>query len=135
MHAALHGHHGDPLDHADNQPSSMLQCSRTRKVRNFLVINTCGATEFIRKRAQARAQHQRNLWPQLGFGTDKLCRALRPLKNIRAAGFLSRRALHSSTLTIDADIRFAIVPASIARKPSRASSSRLLGASALIPPI
>src|SRR5215470_13159444 len=36
---------------------------------------------------------------------------------------------------IDADIKFAIVPASMARKPRRARSPRRLGASAPIPPI
>src|SRR5207245_2560346 len=42
---------------------------------------------------------------------------------------------HSNIPTIEADIRLAIVPASMARMPSRASSLRLLGASAPIPPI
>src|SRR5579864_5719953 len=37
--------------------------------------------------------------------------------------------------TIEADIRFAIVPASMARMPRRASSGFLLGASAPMPPI
>src|SRR5689334_20698808 len=41
----------------------------------------------------------------------------------------------TSKLTIDADIRFAMVPASMARKPSFANSERLLGASAPMPPI
>ena len=36
---------------------------------------------------------------------------------------------------IEADIRLAIVPASIARTPSRASSPLLFGASAPMPPI
>ncbi len=37
--------------------------------------------------------------------------------------------------TIDADIRFAMVPAIMARKPSFARSPRRFGASALMPPI
>src|SRR5215472_12961732 len=40
-----------------------------------------------------------------------------------------------SNPTIDADIKLAIVPAIIARKPSLANSSRLFGASAPMPPI
>src|SRR5260370_24253 len=36
---------------------------------------------------------------------------------------------------IEADIRFAIVPASMARKPSLANSPRLFGARAPMPPI
>jgi hypothetical protein len=44
-------------------------------------------------------------------------------------------AYFSRIPTIDADIRFAMVPAIMARKPSLASSPRLLGASALMPPI
>src|SRR4029077_3815285 len=43
--------------------------------------------------------------------------------------------LRMSRPTIEADIRLAMVPAIIARKPSLASWSRLLGASAPIPPI
>lgn len=42
---------------------------------------------------------------------------------------------YSSIPAIDAEIRFAMVPASMARKPRRASSLLLLGASAPMPPI
>jgi hypothetical protein len=48
---------------------------------------------------------------------------------------LARNSYRNSTLTIDADIRFAMVPASIDRRPSRARSRRRFGASAPIPPI
>src|SRR5580700_2833786 len=41
----------------------------------------------------------------------------------------------SKTETIEADIRLAIVPASMARNPNRARSFRRLGASAPMPPI
>ncbi len=41
----------------------------------------------------------------------------------------------TSKPTIDADIRLAMVPASMARKPSFANSERLFGASAPMPPI
>ena len=46
-----------------------------------------------------------------------------------------RRYERSKMPTMLADIRLAIVPASIARKPSLAKSWRRLGASALNPPI
>ena len=50
--------------------------------------------------------------------------------------FAAAAALIDSMIpTIDADIRFAIVPATIARMPSRARSAFLFGASAPIPPI
>lgn len=42
---------------------------------------------------------------------------------------------YSSMPAIDADIKFAIVPASMARTPRRANSCFLLGARAPIPPI
>ena len=44
-------------------------------------------------------------------------------------------AAYSSMPAIEADIKFAIVPASMARIPSRASSPFLFGASAPMPPI
>jgi hypothetical protein len=44
-------------------------------------------------------------------------------------------AYFSKIPTIEADIRFAMVPAIMARKPSLASSPRLFGARALMPPI
>jgi hypothetical protein len=43
--------------------------------------------------------------------------------------------LYNNIPAIDADIKFAIVPASMARTPSRASSLRLFGARAPMPPI
>ena len=42
---------------------------------------------------------------------------------------------YSSMPAIEADIKLAIVPASMARTPSLANSPRLLGASAPMPPI
>jgi hypothetical protein len=45
------------------------------------------------------------------------------------------KAQRNKMPTIEADIRFAMVPAIMARNPSLASSLRLLGASALMPPI
>ncbi len=59
---------------------------------------------------------------------------------IRPAGACAQAAMSQelyeiSIPAIEADIRFAMVPASIARKPSRASSPRLFGASAPMPPI
>ena len=42
---------------------------------------------------------------------------------------------YKSIPAMEADIKFAMVPASMARSPSRASSPFLLGASAPIPPI
>ena len=58
-------------------------------------------------------------------------------KSLSQEEVLSRIAMmaYSSMPAIDADIRFAIVPASIARMPSRASSPFLFGASAPMPPI
>ncbi len=45
------------------------------------------------------------------------------------------RGYWSKMPTIEADMRLAMVPAIMARKPSLASSPRLFGASALMPPI
>ena len=45
------------------------------------------------------------------------------------------RVAHSNMPAIEADIKFAMVPASMARTPSRANSRFLFGASAPIPPI
>jgi hypothetical protein len=44
-------------------------------------------------------------------------------------------AAYSSMPAMEADIMLAIVPASMARRPSRASSPFLLGANAPMPPI
>jgi hypothetical protein len=48
---------------------------------------------------------------------------------------LKRKCGYNNIPAIDADIRFAIVPASMARTPSLASSPRLFGARAPMPPI
>ena len=62
-----------------------------------------------------------------GQESTKLFHEGSPLSNVMWA--------YSSMPAMEADIRFAMVPASMARIPSRASSPFLFGASAPMPPI
>src|SRR3984957_1060623 len=138
MHPALHCRHNDTFDFADDQSSRMSYRRRFREAWNFLVRNPGRLRQFIRESAQARTQYQHDLRPQLclgeyefrgAFGLREFARPRRPLLR-------SVSCAHDSMIpTIDADIRFAIVPAALARIPSRARSAFLFGASAPMPPI
>ena len=98
---------------------------------------------------QAPATERINLGPKLDKPRIGLPKGMRPghrtqdvasnvstewLLSVSFQGVIAARYC-SRIPTIEADIRFAIVPAIMARKPSLASSPRLFGASALMPPI
>ena len=156
MHAALHARNSDAVHFSDHQPALVSNGRGLRKMWNLRVGNLCGLSKIIRERSEPRPQYQRNLRPQRRARENKLRRGFSAFE---FAGSLRTRRLHifrrcnlprrGSTLapnffsalghvripTMDADIRFAMVPASIARMPSFARLPRCSGASAPIPPI
>src|ERR1700680_1955473 len=133
MDAALHPRPRDPAGLADHQSPGVPHGGRNRKAGNLRVWDARRVVQVVRKSAQARAEHQANARPQFRFAENEFRRAYGARD---VAGDFVFSLLHGSMIpTIEADIRLAIVPASMARIPSRASSSFLFGASAPMPPI
>src|ERR1700683_2893618 len=135
MDAPLHRGNSDTGRFAAHEPPSMANGRRTRKVRDAAVVNARRALQFVREAAQSAAQHHTNARPQLGAGKNELGSAFGTREFERRLGRARTRRLHRNIPTMEAESRFAMVPASIARMPSFASSLRLFGASAPIPPI
>src|SRR6185437_6233668 len=116
---------------SDREPAGMPWNRRARESRNFLVRDSRGGIQFVGERAEARAEDQRNFRPQFRFRQNKFCGARGLGKFIQARGRFGSRGVHRSMIpTSDADIRLAIVPASMERMPRRANSPFLFGASA-----
>src|ERR1700685_2744649 len=106
-------------------------------MRYLPIGNLFSLFEFIRERPKAGAQHERDLGPQSRTRKDELGGGFRPLvfpviprgtrhllcrggtlANRRAFRFVLFSFLHHVSIpTNDADIRLAMVPASIARIP------------------
>ena len=122
MHASLHHRHRYVSHFADDHAPRVPDRRGMRKVRNLLVVEARGVSYFVRERAQAAAQHQSDARTQLGFSENEFCGAFGAHKIL--AGFRLRRSgfTHFRNIpTMDADIRFAMVPASMARMPNFAS--------------
>src|SRR5580700_3645058 len=136
MDAALHHCHFDAAYLADDELACVTYGCGARESRNFLIWDFCCAGKLVSKSAETRAKNQCNLGAELCFRKDEFCSTLGPReftvpRRCRRAGL--RHC--NMTPTIDADIRLAMVPHSIARSPSRARSVRLFGARAPMPPI
>src|SRR5216684_8236825 len=137
MDAALHPRDFDAINLADNELPGVADCGGAREVRDFCVRNAGGSGEFIGESAEAGAEDERDFWTELGFflneaggrfGADELRVCFR-----RGRTFC--RGTHVRIPTMQADIRLAMVPASMARMPNLASWLRCSGASAPMPPI
>src|SRR3974390_3654555 len=91
--------------------------------------------KFVCKCSQTRSKYKGNLWPYLCLFFQKFGRAFRLC--ILRISFTLGGLLHAHVRipTMHADIRFAIVPPSIARLPHFARLPLCSGASAPIPPI
>src|ERR1700722_1448773 len=137
MYAALHRRDRDTFYFPNHQASGVANCRRAWKIGDFFVRDPNCVCQLIRERAKSRAQHERDLRTQLCFRQDEFRGAFgsRIFRAMSPGGLRSSRTHRSITPTIDADIRFAIVPAIMARIPRRASSPFLLGESAPMPPI
>ena len=122
MHAALHHRHRRVRHFADHHAPRVADRGGPRKIRDFLVVNARGAREFIRKRAQSAAEHQADARAKLGFRQDEFRGALGAQKFLAWFGLCRSGCAHFRKIpTIEADIRFAMVPASMARMPNFAS--------------
>src|SRR5205807_901896 len=112
---------------SDHQLPGVAYGAGAGKVGNLGIGNRMGIIELFRERPQAGAQHQHHPGLDVDLLSDEFS---------RLAGLLifvwresSRGRSHQAPLginmpTMAADIKFAMVPAIIARKPSRASSPR-----------
>src|SRR5688572_13777094 len=109
---------------AGDQLAGMPHDARGREMRNVAVRNGDRAAEMIREVAESRTEHDGDI----GVAT-----ILRP----QPLGGFGRlfECTHNKKPTMMAVTKLASVPASIARKPSRARSLRRVGASAPMPPI
>jgi hypothetical protein len=127
-----------PFGIADREGNVYVSDSGLRAV---LVYDSTGKFIHYLKKLRARESYfdapRGYVADSRGCVTPKLFSALSapPQRPLRLRAFLFRTQIYNSIPAIDADIKFAIVPASIARTPSRASSPFLLGASAPMPPI
>ena len=122
MHAPLHGCNGDISHFADHHAPRVSDGRRARKVRDFFVVDARGVREFIGERTEAAAEHQADARTQLRLRQNKFCGAVGAQKILTWFCFCRPGCAHFRNIpTIEADIRFAIVPASIARMPNLAS--------------
>src|SRR5580704_4123770 len=97
----------------------MADRGRDRPIRNPGVRDLERVREFLGESAQSAAQHHRH---------TRFAAGLR-------ANIIDRGLHYSSMPAMQADIKFAMVPAATAFNPSRARSDFRVGASAPIPPI
>src|SRR5579884_802397 len=130
MDTTLQNRDGNSLELSYDKLAAMSYHSGPRKMRDAGVGKPHSLAKLFGKIPQPRTEHDR----QTGNPSDA---ARNPLRGLPGAFIVALRgARHCKKIpTIEADSRFAIVPASMARTPSRASSSFLLGASAPMPPI
>src|SRR5262245_46556592 len=120
-------HQNRPVsDLAGDQLASVSRHGRGRKPRDVPISDSDWRRDSLGESSKARAQHDRNL------GSETLEARSEHLYRPRNQ---SVRFAHSRMPAIAAERKLASVPASMARKPSRARSVFLSGASAPIPPI
>src|SRR5713226_4886599 len=154
MYAALHPGDGDGAHFADHQPARVPDGGGLWKVRNFRVRNLYSAGKFVRERPEAGAQHQRDFRPERCLRKNEIGGEPRAFEfTAERLGFRRGRCVftgnacfhwrsfalffrpHVNIPTMEADIKLAMVPASMARMPNLASWPRCSGASAPMPPI
>src|SRR5208337_659402 len=136
VHATLHCGDLDAIHLANHQLAGVADGRRAGKVGNLSVRNARGVSELVCKRSQSGAQHQCDLWQQLCFLQKIACRRFRTDKFLSGVdAFLFFQKANVRIPTIQADMRLAIVPASMARIPNLANCPRCSGARAPIPPI
>src|SRR5450755_692581 len=158
MYAPLHGDHQRVGNFTDHHFPGVPNRGRLREMRNIRIRNFNRTGKFIRERPESRSEHQRDFGTKFCFQGNEVrsrlglmeftervlsetCRHASllnfegTLRRPRRSGFLARTRAHERIPTIDADIRFAMVPASMARIPNFASCCRWSGASAPMPPI
>src|SRR5580700_3181988 len=135
MDAALHASDFDAVDLADDELAGVADSGGAGEVRDFCVGDPRGAGELVSEGAEAGAEDERDFRTQLGlflneargsFGAGELC-------VWRRRTFCG--CAHVRIPTMQADIRLAMVPASMARMPNLASWPRCSGARAPMPPI
>ena len=137
MHAALHRRSHDVSGLANYKAARVALGRRARESRNFFVRDSHGSGEIVCERSEARTENYGDARPQLCLRENEFRGAIGTRKIAQAIAALADHArTHRSMIpTIEADMRFAIVPAIIARMPRRARSPLRFGASAPIPPI
>ncbi len=120
------GHHGDVqlTQFSEHQFSRMSRGGRYGPARNLGVGDGNRIGQFIGERAQSAAQHDGDV--RFAPGDAHGCR--RPRAAFCQSGYKSMPAMQ-------ADMKFAMVPAATAFRPMRARSDLRLGASAPMPPI
>src|ERR1700741_3320844 len=126
MDAALHAGDRNIADIADDETSGVTDSRRLREIGNLSVGDFCCGGEVFRKVAEAGTQNQGNARSQLGLAKDEFCRAFGVYVLRAGLRFCLRCShaflgAHEKIPTMDADIRFAMVPASMARMPNLAS--------------
>ncbi len=123
MNAALHTGDFDAVHFADDELPGVADGRGAREVRDFCVWDARGGGEFVGERAEAGAKHKSDLWAELGFFLDKArgCFGACELSIGFCRGRISCCSTHVRIPTMQADIRLAIVPASMARMPNLAS--------------
>src|SRR5262249_47534194 len=135
VHAALSPSHIHLTDPANHNLPCVSDGRQARVLGDLFVGNARGGLQFVSESAQATAEHKPHPRAKLGLGQDKPRGAFGAgeLFANRPNEFRVRAQMRIPT--IEADIRLTMVPASMARRPSLASSLRLFEASAPIPPI
>src|ERR1700744_411954 len=139
MHSALHANDGNIADIPNYELTGVTNRGRLREMRDLLVRNARRVGKFIGKCAETRPENERDLRSKLRLRQNEFRRACRLFEFARC-GFRLRSHVHSDQAqekipTIEAEIRFAIVPAIIALMPNFANWLRCSGASAPMPPI
>src|SRR5579859_7646929 len=137
MDPALHARDFDAVHLPNDELPGVADGGGAREVRNSCVGYARGGGEFVREDAQAGAKDECDFGPQLRFFLDEACRGFgaSELPICVCRGRISRSGTHVRIPTMQADIRLAMVPASMARMPNLASWPRCSGASAPMPPI
>src|ERR1700688_2041047 len=123
MNAALHAGDFDAIHLADDELPGVADGRGAREVRNFCVRDARGAGEFVGEGAEAGTEDKGDFGVELGFFLDE-ARGGFGASELRVC-FRRERIFCSSTHvripTMQADIRLAIVPASMAQMPNLAS--------------
>src|SRR5437899_6114573 len=114
MHSPLHPGDFDAIHFADDQLSGVAYGRGTREVRNLCVRDSRSSGEFVGKGAQAGTEDQRNLWAQFRFFLDEAGGGFGPSERHVRRGNTCPGTAHVRIPTMQADIRLAMVPASIA---------------------
>jgi hypothetical protein len=144
VHAPLHCSDWNRVCVPDHHVTSVSDRRRVRKTGNLRVRNSDRFTQFVCESAQPGAEHDPDFWAKWCLRDQKLRSGVGLVKRFgrhREEMWkpLSRasdsKLIHNNMPAMLADIRFAMVPANIARMPNLASSPRLFGAREPIPPI